>query len=253
MIRAIIVDDEPNNVDNLKALLKRHCPQVSVAAEAHHADHAIEVIHTFRPDLVFLDILMPGKTGFDLLKSLQRADFEVVFVTGFDQFGIEAIRFSAVDYLLKPIDPLELQSAVSRATAKIQEKQQNLQLQNLVQLLLHEKQKSEHKIALSSSKETRFVKTGEIVRCIAENNYTLFFLESGEKILVSRPMFEYDEMLAAYGFIRPHHSHLVNLSYVKSLLKEDSGYLLMMDDSKIPVSRIKKEMVKKALSRGARD
>lgn len=253
MIRAIIVDDEPNNVDNLKALLKRHCPQVSVAAEAHHADHAIEVIHTFRPDLVFLDILMPGKTGFDLLKSLQRTDFEVVFVTGFDQFGIEAIRFSAVDYLLKPIDPLELQSAVSRATAKIQEKQQNLQLQNLVQLLLHEKQKSEHKIALSSSKETRFVKTGEIVRCIAENNYTLFFLESGEKILVSRPMFEYDEMLAAYGFIRPHHSHLVNLSYVKSLLKEDSGYLLMMDDSKIPVSRIKKEMVKKALSRGARD
>lgn len=253
MIRAIIVDDEPNNVDNLKALLKRHCPQVSVAAEAHHADHAIEVIHTFRPDLVFLDILMPGKTGFDLLKSLQRTDFEVVFVTGFDQFGIEAIRFSTVDYLLKPIDPLELQSAVSRATAKIQEKQQNLQLQNLVQLLLHEKQKSEHKIALSSSKETRFVKTGEIVRCIAENNYTLFFLESGEKILVSRPMFEYDEMLAAYGFIRPHHSHLVNLSYVKSLLKEDSGYLLMMDDSKIPVSRIKKEMVKKALSRGARD
>lgn len=248
MIRAVIIDDEANNIDNLKALLLRHCPQVSVKDFACNADTGIEVINRVEPDLVFLDIQMPGKTGFDLLKSLSKPAFEIIFVTGFDQYGIQAIRFSAIDYLLKPIDPQDLHAAVARAAEKINERQQNTQIQNLVQLLLNTPQKSEHRIGLSSARETRFVKTGEIVRCLAENNYTIFFLQSGEQILVSKPMFEYDEMLAGYGFIRPHHSHLVNTTYVKSLLKEDSGYLLMMDGAKVPVSRMKRDLVRKALS-----
>lgn len=249
MIRAVIIDDEANNIDNLKALLLRHCPQVTIEGHAFDADAGREVINSVQPDLVFLDIQMPGKTGFDLLKSIPKPAFEIIFVTGFDQYGIQAIRFSAIDYLLKPIDPQDLQTAVARAADKINERQQNTQIQNLVQLLLNSQQKSEHRIGLSSAKETRFVKTSEIVRCQAENNYTIFFLQSSEQILVSKPMFEYDEMLADYGFIRPHNSHLVNKTYVKSLIKEDSGYLLMQDGTKVPVSRMKKDLIRKALSK----
>lgn len=248
MIRAVIIDDEVNNIGNLKALLLRHCPQVSVEGQATNADMGVEVINRIQPNLVFLDIQMPGKTGFDLLKSLSKPSFEVIFVTGFDQYGIQAIRFSAIDYLLKPIDPQDLKSAVMRASEKISERQQNSQVQNLVQLLLNTRQKSEHRIGLSSARETRFVKTSEIVRCLAENNYTTVFLQSGEQILVSKPLFEYDELLTGYGFIRPHHSHLVNTTYVKSLLKEDSGYLLLLDGTKVPVSRMKKDFIRKALS-----
>ena len=247
MIRAVTIDDEVNNIDNLKALLRHYCPDVAVIGQAGNAAEGLEVITTLEPELVFLDIQMPGQNGFDLLKSLPHYDFEVIFVTGFDQYGIQAIRFSAIDYLLKPIDPAELQNAVRRAGEKIGEKKQNAQLKNLMQLLVDRHQKPEHRIGLSSAKETRFVKTGQIIRCQAENNYTMFFLLGGEQMLVSRPMFEYDEMLSGYGFIRCHHSHLVNRTFVKSLLKEDSGYLLLEDGSKIPVSRLKKDAVKLAL------
>ncbi len=247
MIRAVTIDDEVNNIENLKALLRHYCPEVAVIGQAGNAAEGQEVITTLEPELVFLDIQMPGQNGFDLLKSLPHYDFEVIFVTGFDQYGIQAIRFSAIDYLLKPIDPAELQNAVRRAGEKIGEKKQNLQLKNLMQLLVDRHRKPEHRIALSSAKETRFVKTGQVVRCQAENNYTTFFLDGGEQVLVSRPMFEYDEMLSGYGFIRCHHSHLVNRTFVKSLLKEDSGYLLLEDGSKIPVSRLKKDNVRMAL------
>ncbi|ODS81404.1 MAG: DNA-binding response regulator [Cytophagaceae bacterium SCN 52-12] len=247
MIRAVTIDDEVNNIDNLTALLRHYCPEVAVIGQAGNAAEGLEVITTLEPELVFLDIQMPGQNGFDLLKSLPHYDFEVIFVTGFDQYGIQAIRFSAIDYLLKPIDPAELQNAVRRAGEKIGEKKQNVQLKNLMQLLVDRHQKPEHRIGLSSAKETRFVKTGHIIRCQAENNYTTFFLLGGEQVLVSRPMFEYDEMLSGYGFIRCHHSHLVNRTFVKSLLKEDSGYLLLEDGSKIPVSRLKKDAVRQAL------
>ena len=249
-MHAIIIDDEPNNIENLRELLTRYCPAVTVAGHAGSADAGIQLILNARPELVFLDIQMPGKNGFDLLKSLSTYDFEVIFVTGFEQYGIQAIRFSAIDYLLKPIDPQELQQAVQRAWAKIEQKKQNAQLHNLMHFLMDSRQKSDHRIALSSARETRFVKTSDIVRCEADNNYTTFFLRDGETLLVSKPMFEYDETLTGYGFLRCHHSHLVNKIYVKSLLKEDSGYLLLEDGSKIPVSRLKKDTVRLALQNG---
>ena len=246
-MRAVIIDDEPNNIENLRELLTRYSPHVTVAGQAGSAEAGIELILNARPELVFLDIQMPGRNGFDLLKSLSKYDFEVIFVTAFEQYGIQAIRFSAIDYLLKPIDPHELQYAVQRAGEKIEQKNQNAQLQNLMHLLMASGQKSEHRIALSSARETRFVKTSDIIRCVAENNYTAFFLRGGEKLLVSKPMFEYDETLTGYGFVRCHHSHLVNKIYIKSLLKEDSGYLLLEDGAKIPVSRLKKDAVRQAL------
>jgi two-component system LytT family response regulator len=246
-MRAIIVDDEQNNVDNLLILLEKHCPQVAVVATANNAVDGKKLIQELHPDILFLDIQMPGQNGFGLLSSLSSYSFEVIFVTGFDQYSIQAIRFSALDYLLKPIDHLELESAVKRAELKFLQKSQNLQLENLMKLLHQGQQRIEHRIALPSAKETRFIKTSQIIRCEAENNYTVFFLAGGEKLVVSKPMFEYDELLADYGFIRCHNSHLVNKAYVKSWIREDSGYLLLEDGIQVPISRQKREQIKLAL------
>ena len=246
-MQAIIVDDEGNNVENLTLLLGKYCPEITVAATAKNAEEARKCISAFQPDLVFLDIQMPGENGFDLLKSLTSYSFELIFVTGFDKYGIQAIKFSAIDYLLKPIDYQELILAVNRAREKYLQKRQNLQLENLMKILQQNQQRADHRIALPSAKETRFVKTTQIIRCEAENNYTIFYLQNTEKILVSRPMFEFNELLAEYGFIRCHNSHLVNKTFVRSWIKEDSGYLLMDDGVQVPVSRLKKDLIKQAL------
>jgi two-component system LytT family response regulator len=246
-MRAIIVDDETNNIDNLRFMLEKYCPQVQVVATAGNASDGKKCILEYQPDLLFLDIQMPEQNGFDLLRSLVNYSFEVIFVTGFDKYGIQAIRFSAIDYLLKPIDHEELKMAVHRAGERILMKNQNHQLENLMKTLQLSQQRSEHRIALPSSKETRFVKTTQIVRCEADNNYTVFYLDGGEKIVVSRPMFEYDELLSDYGFLRCHHSHLVNKAFVRSWVKEDSGYLMMDDGDLVPISRVKRDMVKQAL------
>jgi len=244
MIRAVIIDDEQNNLDNLSRLLEKHCPDIVVAATALTADEGREIILLQKPDLLFLDIQMPGKNGFELLQSLPEHFFGIIFVTAFDQYGIQAVKFAAIDYLLKPIDTLELKTAVSKAISRYSEKKQNLQLDNLLQLLKHQQEKDTHRIALATAKETRLVRTQDIVRCESSNNYTTFFLLSGEKLLVSKPIFEFDELLKDYGFLRCHQSHLVNKKFIKSWVKEDGDFLLLEDASLVPVSRKKKEYIK---------
>jgi two-component system LytT family response regulator len=248
-VKAVIIDDEQNNIDNLSVLLQKHCPEVAIAATARNAAEGKAIILQQQPDLVFLDIQMPGKNGFDLLKSLPAATFEIIFVTAYDQYGIQAIKFSAIDYLLKPVNTEELKTAVNHVVRRSQKKKQNLQLENLMSLLQAQQNKEEHRIALTTLKETRFVYTKEIVHCIASNNYTSFYLTGGEKIIVSKPVYEYEEILGAYGFIRCHQSHLVNKKYIKSWLKEDGGYLLLQDGTQVPVSRNKKEQVKAELDK----
>jgi two-component system, LytTR family, response regulator len=244
-IKAILIDDEMNNLDNLNVLLSGNCPEVEVVATAFSAEQGRASILQYQPDLVFLDIQMPDKNGFELLRSLPQYDFEVIFVTAYDQYGIQAVKFSAIDYLLKPINVIELQEAVSRAISKSRRSKQNLQLENLVQVMM--RQKEEHRIALSTQKETRFVPTEEIIRCESSNNYTSFFLDSGEKIIVSKPIYDFEEILSSYGFIRCHQSHLVNKRYIKSWVKEDGGYLMTENGTPIPVSRNKRELVSEAL------
>jgi len=244
MINAVMIDDEQNNIDNLRLLLAKHCPQVNVIGFALNADDGETLIRQTTPDLVFLDIQMPGKNGFDLLKSLDYYNFGIVFVTAHDQYGIQAVKFSAIDYLLKPVIVEELKSAVSKAIEKRAAKHQNLQLENLICFLKQEQQKTAHRIALQGSKETRFVETGMIIRCESSNNYTTFFLTSGEKIITSKPIFEYEDLLSSYGFFRSHQSHLVNKQHIRSWVKEDGGYLLMNDGSQVPVSRNKRDSLK---------
>lgn len=248
MINAVIIDDEKNNVDNLKGLLLMHCPQVKVVAEALNAEGGAEKILQHQPDLIFLDIQMPGKNGFEMLRSLPSHDFEIIFVTAFDQYGIQAIKFSAIDYLLKPLNIEELKAAVAKVIEKNKRKNENLRLENLLELLQNRQQKSTHRLALPTAKETRFVSADEIIRCESSNTYTSFYLTGGQRIIVSKPIFEYEELLKDYGFIRCHQSHLVNKLKVKSWIRKDGDHLLMEDNSQIPVSRSKKETVSEALT-----
>ncbi|MDP9082068.1 MAG: LytTR family DNA-binding domain-containing protein [Bacteroidota bacterium] len=249
-IKAVLIDDEKHNLDNLQELLKAYCPQLTVVATALNADEGASIILKNQPDIVFLDIQMPNKTGFDLLRGLSNYDFEVIFVTAFDNYAIQAMRFAAIDYLLKPIDINELQSAVDRAIKKCRLKVQNQQLENLILLLKSQQSKEEQRIALTTLKETRFVKTAEIIRCESSNNYTSFFLQGDEELLVCKPIYEFEEILKDYGFIRCHQSHLVNKKFVKSWKKEYGDFLLLLNGSEVPVSRNKKDTVKKALETG---
>ena len=228
-------------------MLRQYCPQLEITGQAINATEGETLILRLNPEIVFLDIQMPGKNGFELLKSLRTHHFELIFVTAHDQYGIQAVKFSAIDYLLKPINPEELINAVNKAIYRSAEKKQNKKLENLLQVLQNQQQKYTHRIALTSAKETRFIKTQEIIRCESSNNYTTFFIIGGEKIMTSKPIFEYEEILNEYGFIRCHQTHLVNKRFIKSLVKQDGGYLLLEDDTQIPLSRMKKDMIKKEL------
>lgn len=247
IINALLIDDEKNNLGNLERLLTLYCPEVSIIGQALDAAEGKTLITNKKPDLVFLDIQMPGTNGLELLQQLPAHDFELIFVTAHDQYGIQAVKFSAVDYLLKPIDIRELQTAVEKAKHRIIARTKNAQLENLLQLLQQQQNKAAHRIALTTLKETRFLYTRQIVRCESDNNYSFFFLDNGEKLLVSKPIYEYDSLLAPYGFIRCHQSHLVNKQYVRSLLREDGGILLLENGDRIPVSRMKKDAVLDAL------
>lgn len=249
MLRAVIIDDEQNNIDNLVLLLQKHCSEVQIAGTARQAGSGKELIEKEQPDLLFLDIQMPGKSGFELLRDLPEHNFQVIFVTAYDQYGIQAIKFSALDYLLKPVKSEELKEAVRKAGALLSKKQYNLQLDNLIHLLQQKQGPAGHRIALTTLKETRFVETGTICRCESLNNYTRFFLENGEELLVSRSIYEYEELLKDYGFIRCHQSHLVNTRFVKSWLRKEGDQLVLQNGNSIPVSRNKKETVKEFLFR----
>jgi two-component system LytT family response regulator len=246
-MKALIVDDEASNRENLQHLLQRYAPDVQVCALAENVDEAITAIRAHRPQLVFLDIQLHEQSGFDLLKQLDEINFEIIFVTAYDQYGIQAVKFAALDYLLKPIDIDELKLAVNKARNAIQQKQKNERLDYLLDYLKDDNQ-AKPRIALPMFGETRYVNINDIVRCEADNTYTRFMLTGGEEILVSKTLKEYADMLVNYGFLRTHQSHLVNMAHIKSWLREDGGSLLLIDQTKIPVSKLKREQVKGALA-----
>lgn len=244
-MKAILIDDEISNLENLRTLLEKHCPQVTIQATAGDIANAVDAIEAYQPDLVFLDIQMGEDTGFDVLKRLPMRNFEVIFVTAYDHYGIQAVKFAALDYLLKPIDILELNEAVGKA----EQKRAQLPTSQL-DFLLQQLKKPEAnvtKIALQMQSEIRYIALEEIIRCEADNTYTRFCLSNDEKILVSKSLKEYADLLKPNGFLRTHQSHLVNPKYVKSWLKEDGGILLLQSGEKIPISKPNKDTVRQAL------
>lgn len=249
-INAVIIDDETNNLENLQFIIGKYCPNIKVCGVADNAHDGLSMIRNYNPDLVFLDIQMPEKSGFDLLASLDKINFEVIFITAYDKYGIQAIKFSALDYLLKPINIEEFKLGIAKARDKIETKKQSQNVENLLEYI-RSGNKEAPKIALPTQKETMYVRTTAIIRCEAENNYTTFFLKNGEQVLVCKTLKEFSDLLKPYHFIRTHQSHLVNLDYVKSYLKEDGGMLLLHNEKKIPISRQNRELVKHALEGSA--
>jgi two-component system LytT family response regulator len=240
-IKALIVDDELNNRENLKSLLAEYCKEVEVIGMADSVDSAFRIIKSNKPDLLFLDIKMPKKNGFALLEQLGDIDFEVIIVTAYNQYAIQAIKFCAIDYLLKPIDVAELSKAVEHVSRRLNQKQEN---ERLKQLILHfNNQGLSPKIGLASHHKVDFVEVARIVRCEADNNYTHVFLDPPEKKTISKTLKEFEDLLKEQGFIRVHQSHLVNPSHITSLQKSDGGYLRMSNGSIIPISRARKNEI----------
>jgi two-component system LytT family response regulator len=249
MIKAFIVDDEPAAITTLRLMIERYIPEITILKTTNRPQEALELITEFQPDLVFMDIQMPGMTGFDLLRQLNNIDFGIIFTTAFDQYAIEAIRFSALDYLLKPIDAEELKSAVHRFTER---KTAEAKIRaDLYQNLLHNIRttQSEFKLAISSSDGMYFFHPNQIIRLEAESNYTRFYFTDKKPLIVAKTLGEYEEMLVPYGFLRTHRTHLVNRSFVQSFLPE--GVLLMKDNSRVEISRRRKEEVLESLKKPA--
>ena len=248
MIKAIIVDDEPYCCESLVTLLERYCPAVKVADICYSGETALTAIREQQPQIVFLDIEMPRMNGFEMLEKLPEINFEIIFTTSYDQYAIKAIRFSALDYLLKPIDREELQRAVQKVTQHLQH-QLPQQLEILLQKI-RQPVSNIQKIALPTMEGLHMVPVNTIISCASDSNYTVLLLKNKQKLIVSRTLKEIEEMLEEYFFLRVHHSYIVNLNEVNKYIKGEGGYLIMSDDSTVDVSRSRKEMLLKRLQPG---
>jgi two-component system LytT family response regulator len=238
-IRSLIVDDEAANRENLTGLLHRYCPQVQVIGEASTNEEALNQINSIDPDLVFLDVRMPGGDIFEMLEKLENIRFAIIFVTAYDEYAFKAFQFNALDYLLKPVDIYKLIESVTKATDAINLKEENLRLKNLVDN--QNRHEQDKRIALPQDDKIDFIPIRQIIRCQAESNYTRFILENKREILVSRTLKDFEAALESCGFIRTHQSHLVNLNHIQTLVKRDGGYLKMSDGSSVPISRSRRE------------
>lgn len=246
-IKSIIVDDEKHGRENLAGILAQHCTNVKVLAEANSVESAIELIKTHTPDLVFLDIEMPKENGFKLLEYFTDARFEVIFVTAYDSYAIRAIRFSAADYILKPINYHELKTAVSIVTQRIARKQENERIKELSRNI---QQPENPRIGLPTGNRIEFVGVKSIINCRGEGNYTHIYMEGDKHLLVAKTLVEFEELLNEFLFVRTHKSHLVNLKHVTAWLKTDGGMLQLSNGEKIAVSRRRKELVLEMLKAG---
>lgn len=247
-LRAVIIDDETNAREALTNLLGLVCPEVEICGEAKNVDLGIELIKREKPNLVFLDIQMPGKSGFDLLASFEKVDFGVIFTTAYQEYAIRAFRFSAIDYLLKPIDPDELLAAIEKyksQVAKVNPEQLQIlqeQLDTSRSTRLAERQRNDNqRIALPTAEGIHFVQMTEIIQCESLGSYTKFHLVKGPAIVVSRLLKEYEEILDNYYFFRVHQSNIINLEHIKRYVKGDGGQVWMSDNTEIEVSRRRKE------------
>lgn len=235
-IKAIIVDDELGARESLSKMIEKNCKQLEVVAKADSMLTAYEVINTLKPDLVFLDIEMPNGNAFDLLEKFKEIDFNIIFTTAYDHYAIKAIKFSAVDYILKPIDPEELVLAVKRLENKIGQKSSlNSQFKTLLSNVKPGNKLK--KVGIPDGDGLIFINLADIIRCDSDGNYTFFILTSGKKIIASRTLGEYEQMFADDNFFRVHRSHLINLEHVKKYIKGEGGYVVLSDNSQVEVSR----------------
>lgn len=242
-IRAILVDDEEHCVDILAYELKKF-PEIKVIGTCANGQEAIAMIRAEKPDLVFLDIDMPYMNGFDVVRAIDAIDFNVVFVTAFDQYALKAFRYSALDYLLKPVESSELAEAIEKVKRNTNHSIQQTQVDLLLNAI-GEPAQSYSKILLPAQDGLEFVALDEIIRCQADSNYTHVYLESGRRLIISKALKQVEKLLDDERFFRTHQSHLVHLDKIKRYARGEGGYLVMKDDSIVHVSRGMREKLLK--------
>lgn len=236
MIRTLIIDDEENNRLRLRKMIFEHFPQIQVVGEADGVETGLALIENSNPDVVLLDIRMADGDAFDLLKRIKTFSFKVIFVTAYEEYALKAIKFSALDYLLKPVSVDDLKTAFVKAENQLLD-ELRFQLSSLQSNLLKTRSKT---LALRTSEKIYLLDVNDIIRCEADRNYTCFFVNEQKKHIASQPMKEFEELLTEFGFIRIHKSHLINISYIESYDKSDGGYVILKDKTELPVSRRKK-------------
>jgi len=239
MIHCIIIDDEKQCINTLELMVKKHCPDLVIDATCDSAADGIKAINKHRPELVFLDIEMPKMNGFDMLEQFDDIFFHVVFTTAYNQFAIKAFRYSALNYLLKPIDPDDLKETVRRI-----EKNQGAPLKEQLSMMMQQMKKKDggpQRIALSTGDGLMFVNTTEVIYCQSESNYTYVYLVNGDKVLLARPLKEFEETLSGDRFFRIHNSYLVNLDQIKKFVRSDGGYVVMNNGTQITIARARRE------------
>jgi two-component system LytT family response regulator len=241
MINTILVDDEPRGISTLRHMLEMNCPDVKIIDDCGSADEAREKIELLKPNLVFLDIVMPGKTSLQMLNELPSIDFEIIFVTAHNEYTIQAFKFSAVDYLLKPVDEDLLTEAVKKAEKRIA----GASLSKNVQTLIHNVQKKhspfEMKLCIPSLKGFQVVEIENIIYCEAESSYTIFHLTNNQKITASKSIIEYEMLLQDSGFLRVHKSFMINMHHIKEYQRGEGGTVVLSNNLEVEVSRRKKD------------
>jgi len=245
MLKAIVVDDETYCCEILAAMLESDCPGVEITSICHNAKEALTAIRQHVPDLVFLDVEMPNMNGFEMLEQLPSINFHLIFTTSYDQYALKAIRFSALDYLLKPIDREELQKAVQKVKERIQAPFPQ-QLEILLEKI-RQPAKLINKIALPTMEGLQMINVDNIISCKSNDNYSNIQLRNGKKMLVTRTLKEMEEILEQYFFIRVHRFYIVNLNEIEKYVKGEGGYLVMSDGTTIDVARNKKEVLLRKL------
>jgi two-component system, LytTR family, response regulator len=245
MLKVLLIDDEERATDALRLMIDKTVPEIQQVFVCNDSRKAAEMIHVCRPGLVFLDIQMPHLNGFQLLEKLPNKNFKIIFTTAYNEYAIQAIRFSAFDYLLKPIDTEELQSSIYRFL----ESQENFQQQfDLLKNIMHNIQApsaDEFRLALPTKEGVHFLMPNEIIRCEAVGNYTKFFTDKGRTYLISKTLGEYDTLLTPHNFIRTHKSHLINKKSISFI--DHDGFAVLKDSSRVEVSRRRKDEVMTAL------
>jgi len=240
MIKTVIIDDEENNIGTLQSLLTQFCPEIEIIGTAGNAKQAFTVINELQPQLVFLDIEMPMGNGFDLLEKLMPVNFEVIFVTAFDQYAITAFKYAALDYLLKPVSIDDLKRAVNRSAIRIAEKNVNNRIESLIANFRSEAQGLK-KIGLPTAEGLVFEEIENIMHLQAESNYTFVYIRNKKKMTITKSLKEFEDLLPANIFCRLHHSHIVNLNYITKYYKGRGGYVELTDGTTVEVSTRKKD------------
>ena len=248
MINAVIIDDEQHCIDRLKGLLiTDHSVSVQLTGTSNSVDEGIKLVSAVQPDLIFLDVQLHDKTGFDLLRALPNLNYKVIFTTAYEKFAIQAIKFSAIDYLLKPVDKDDLDVALAKVSKEISQEMTSAKLDHLLENI-EKKNSIPKKIIVPTVSGFEFLNVADIIRCESEINYTTIFLKEKKKLLVAKTLKEFEEMLHDYNFYRVHNSHLINLAFIKSYNKGKGGSVILSDGTEIEVSTRRKEDFLKKLS-----